>query len=232
MNDVPQKQCNNPDCRDWYPATPEFFHRDKNKKDGLSPRCKLCKKKYDQAYSVIPDVKGRHQIYQKAYCSRPGQREKKCMYDAEYRNDYYNRPGIRVRKLTRNREYEKRPDVQERKRYHSIEYAKRPDTQPRRNAHTRNYRARQKTIPGTHTPEQIQEMLKRQKYKCYYCNANFEKRNEKYVYHVDHTFPVSRVVGTDIPANDISYLVLACPSCNKSKGDKFPWEFEKGGRLL
>src|SRR6266567_4724163 len=43
---------------------------------------------------------------------------------------------------------------------------------------------------------------------------------------------LARVAGGDIPANDISYLVLACPTCNNSKHDKFPWEFSKGGRLL
>jgi hypothetical protein len=39
------------------------------------------------------------------------------------------------------------------------------------------------------------------------------------------------VVGTDIPANSIDYLVLSCPTCNLSKGDKFPWEWLDGGRL-
>jgi 5-methylcytosine-specific restriction endonuclease McrA len=96
----------------------------------------------------------------------------------------------------------------------------------------RNRRARKRAILGTHTSQQIQELLKRQHCRCYYCSARFEKRNGNYSYHVDHTFPLSRVIGTDIPANDISYLVLACPRCNDSKGTKFPWEWFEGGRLL
>lgn len=45
MNDfsaLPQKQCSNPDCLQWFPATPEFFH--KNGKQGLlHPYCKQCR---------------------------------------------------------------------------------------------------------------------------------------------------------------------------------------------
>jgi hypothetical protein len=36
----------------------------------------------------------------------------------------------------------------------------------------------------------------------------------------------------DIPANDISYLVISCGPCNVSKGARFPWEWIDGGRLL
>ncbi len=93
-------------------------------------------------------------------------------------------------------------------------------------------RARQRAVPGSHTPEQIQEQLIRQRRKCYYCRGKFEKRGNQYVFHIEHTFPLSRVVGTDIPANDIGYLVLACPTCNFKKRDKFPWEWPEGGRLL
>lgn len=96
-------------------------------------------------------------------------------------------------------------------------------------------RARKRNIQGKHTPKQIQEQLRRQKYRCYYaaCGyAKFKKVRGKYIYHIEHTFPLSRVVGSDIPANDIGYIVLACPTCNQSKSNKFPWEWEDGGRLL
>lgn len=100
---------------------------------------------------------------------------------------------------------------------------------------TRNYHARKKAIPGTHTATQVAEQLKRQKYKCYYAacgHAKFKKEKGKYIYQIEHTFPIARVVGTGIPANDMSYLVLACPECNKKKLAKFPWEWPEGGRLL
>jgi CRISPR/Cas system Type II protein with McrA/HNH and RuvC-like nuclease domain len=98
--------------------------------------------------------------------------------------------------------------------------------------YSHNRRAIKKAIPGTYTSAQIQDQLKRQKHKCYYCHKRFQKIKDKHIYHIEHTFPLSRVAGTDIPANSIDYLVLACPHCNHSKSDKFPWEWAEGGRLL
>lgn len=95
----------------------------------------------------------------------------------------------------------------------------------------RNRKMAKRSIPGTFTAAQVAELLKRQKYRCYYCYEKFKRIKGKYVYHIDHTFPISRASGDD-PINDISYLVLACPSCNLKKGKKYPWEFFEGGRLL
>ncbi len=95
-----------------------------------------------------------------------------------------------------------------------------------------NRRARKKSIPGTHTLEQIHDLLKRQRYRCYYCKNKFKRINGNYSFEIEHTFPVKRVAGTAIPANDISYIVLACKPCNASKGSRFPWEYPEGGRLL
>jgi hypothetical protein len=105
----------------------------------------------------------------------------------------------------------------------------------RRRVYEHNREARKRAIEGTHTAAQIAEQLKRQHYKCYYAKcgfAKFKKVKGKYVYHVEHTYPLSRVVGMDIPANDMSYLVLSCSHCNESKGSKFPWEWIEGGRLM
>ena len=37
---IPQKQCTK--CEQFYPATTEYFHRDKKNKDGFVNRCKDC----------------------------------------------------------------------------------------------------------------------------------------------------------------------------------------------
>jgi 5-methylcytosine-specific restriction endonuclease McrA len=95
-------------------------------------------------------------------------------------------------------------------------------------AATRNMR--QKAIPGTLTQEQIQEKLKKQRYKCYYCAVKFEKRNGRYVYHLEHTIPISRVEAG--PRHDVNYVVLSCPHCNAKKHNKLPHEWLEGGRLF
>lgn len=94
-------------------------------------------------------------------------------------------------------------------------------------------RAHKRSAPGTLTHEQIQQKLKAQKYRCYYasCNhAKFEKKNGKYIYHLEHTIPLSRTEHN--PRHDVNYVVLACPACNQRKHNKLPHEFFEGGRLF
>jgi hypothetical protein len=212
-----------------------------------------------------PDVHNRKKQRDKDYRTRSGIRERKRSYAERYRNspegqryryDYRNRPDVKERrkalcKVYRNqpairvriqnwkREYYSRPDVREKvrqnRRIWQENYFSNPEKKEMRIARVRNRRAKKNSIPGVHTPQQIQEQLTRQEHRCYYaaCGySKFDQINGKYIYHVDHTFPISRVAGTDIPANSIEYLVLACPACNMSKGNKFPWEFPEGGRLL
>ncbi len=171
-------------------------------------------KKQNQASSKIyrsrPEVQERIRLYKREYSKRPHARETKHAHTYAY----YRRPGIRERTLTWHRKYYRRPGGRERTRVNQ-----------------NNRRARKMAVSGAYTSAQIQALLKRQKHCCYYCSNAFEKRNGQYIYHIDHTFPLSRV-SSDIPANDISYLVLACPQCNLSKGNKYPHEFYEGGKLL
>lgn len=106
------------------------------------------------------------------------------------------------------------------------------DHREQRSASQAKRRAKKRSIPGTYTAQQVLEKLKKQHHRCYYCTSKFKRVKNKYIYHVDHTFPISRVAGTDIPANSIDYLVLTCPRCNLSKGDRYPHEWPEGGKLL
>src|SRR5947209_1271383 len=99
-----------------------------------------------------------------------------------------------------------------------------------------SYQEHRKEIRAQHTQyrkanrEQI-NARKRQHYACYYCFRKFEKRKDRtYIYHLDHTVPISRTDFT--PRNDASYVVLACPHCNQHKSDKLPHEWPEGGRLF
>lgn len=222
------KKCTGP-CGRELPATLDFWQRDAQKKDGLTYRCKDCLNAWQKEYYENPEVNSRRIAYQKAYYeSSPEVRERTKAYTKARRQ----RPEVREKRREEGKIYRMRPEVRERYKIYKKEYYRRPEVQDRNRAHSHNRRARIKSIKGNYTPQQIKEQMKRQRHKCYYCQKRFQKVEGRYIYHIDHTFPISRVAGTDIPANDINYLVLACPHCNTSKKDKFPWEFPEGGRLV
>ncbi len=198
---IAEKRCTK--CGNVYPATLEYFHRNKPYKYGLHPYCKGCVSNFNTGYYRRPERQERVKVWAKAYYQRPEIRERDLTWRKAHGYSYrYRHPEVYERMLTRTRLSDQRR------------------------------RARKLAVAGISTAAQIQDLLKRQKHKCYYCHARLKKSKGKYIYHIDHTFPISRVAGSDIPANDISYLVLACPTCNMSKGDKFPWEFFEGGRLM
>jgi hypothetical protein len=61
------------------PATPEFYHRDKSRKDGLYPQCKDCTKLYYE--NNKEKIKEREKLY------RENNKEKKKEYDKLYREN-------------------------------------------------------------------------------------------------------------------------------------------------
>ena len=208
-------------CKQLKPANPEFFQRANLRKDGLYPYCKVCSAEKRNT----PEARAAKLSYNRAYYNDQENHDKIL---TQRRDNYHNDPEIRQLAIDRN----KRPEVKEYQRAYLKEYNSSPDAPARKKLYGSTRRTRKKSVSGKHTAQQITALLKRQKHKCYYCAIKFEKHEGKYVYQVEHTFPLSRVSGTDIPANDISYLVLACPSCNKKKRAKFPWEFPEGGRLF
>src|SRR5258708_10897642 len=196
----------------------------------------------------IPEVRERRQVRQNVYRSHPSvrvrrrslERERYCRPEVREserirKKVYRNRPEVREQRHAQDKVYRNRPEIQAQRRAKNKAYGSHPDVLQHNRLYAHLQRARKKAVSGTHTASQIQELLKRQHYRCYYSacgHARLKKRDGKYIYHIDHPFPVSRVAGTDIPANDISYLVLTCPTSNMSKGDKYTWKFPEGGRLL
>lgn len=87
----------------------------------------------------------------------------------------------------------------------------------------RNRRARKKLAVGTHTKEDINNLLNLQKKKCAVC-----KKPISDCYHVDHVVALSKG-----GSNDRYNLQLLCPPCNLSKHDKDPIDFmQSRGKLL
>jgi 5-methylcytosine-specific restriction endonuclease McrA len=158
----PEKRCIGP-CGLLLPATSEFFPRDKNRKDGLFPHCKACKKEYDRVHHSRPEIRDKRHAQMKAHYHSPEVYEQRLAHDSIYRNQ---------------------PEVQERIRT----WRNRPDVYSKKRAHNANRYARKKAIPGTHTSQQVRDLYDRQKGKCYYCRQKVEWSK----HHVDHTFPLSR----------------------------------------
>lgn len=222
------KRCGNMNCRKVYPATTEYFHRNKRKVDGLNNDCKTCHNKRGKEYSMRPEIRAhrleRQQIWNDIH------KDYHKTYYAVYNQINAERERIRAqryraRHLEHMRHQAKAYYYAIRKAYFCTEEGKLA-----RRAITHRRRTRKENTPGDYTPEQIQEQLKRQEHKCYYCHKKFECKTGVYVYHIEHTIPLSRIEAQ--PRNSIDHIVLACPHCNLSKNDKLPHEWFEGGRLM
>lgn len=92
-------------------------------------------------------------------------------------------------------------------------------------ANVRKRRARLRNSTGSHTANDIADILKRQRYQCAECGVSVRKRSDR---QVDHIMPL-KLGGS----NNSSNLQVLCNTCNKVKGAKHPVDFAKErGRLV
>ena len=206
MNDIsiaPDKQCAK--CKQYFPATFEYFGKRHSGKSDLSSYCKSCASRAH-----------------KEWTKRNPRRNNKNKRDWEKRNpdkvkEYYKKTRLRPQKRTVEINYRKRNKqkiLDNARRYRQAH----KDSIKARN---RYYKARKRHAQGKHSPAEVVEQYKRQHGKCYYCNCKLGN-----AYHVDHVIPLSRG-----GSNGIDNIVIACPSCNMHKHDKLPHEWPEGGRL-
>lgn len=145
------------------------------------------------------------------------------------RRNYYLKN--RKRELEKNRQYYEahRDEISERKaqyyqenRRKLIEYSRQwaKDNPEKLRKRTQRYRARTYGASGEHSGKDILLIGERQGWRCWYCQSDCRAN-----YHIEHRIPLSRG-GSNDPGN----LVVACPKCNLSKGNKLPHEW--CGRLL
>ncbi len=86
----------------------------------------------------------------------------------------------------------------------------------------RNKSARKRAAAGTHTKDDIADILRLQRRKCAYCKCKVGDD-----YHVDHI--VALAIGG---SNDRKNLQVLCPPCNMRKGAKHPVVFSQSIGLL
>lgn len=78
-------------------------------------------------------------------------------------------------------------------------------------------RAKKLAAGGSHTKTELMDKYKEQQGLCFYCHKDVGSR-----FDADHVIPLSKG-GTDFIQN----IVIACPSCNRSKSDKTIEEWER-----
>src|SRR6266702_829361 len=208
----PQKQCTG-ECKQWLPDTSDFFHR--CSRGGFNTRCKVCRNWENKIFrDAHPGYrKGYYQEHQESII----QRNRRYPSRKSYHASYYQ--ANRNQLLTQTKAYkEEHPETVRAGRMH---YQQTERGKERHAASEHSRRARKRSTGGSYTPQEIEVQYKRQKGKCHYC------RNKMATYHIEHVIPISRG-GT----NDSSNIVLACPTCNMSKGNKLPHEWPQGGRLM
>ena len=149
--------------------------------------------------------------YQRRY--RAEHREQIRENDRRYRTSHLNEHRAEGRRYYARHHDERRARQREYLKKHP-EFAR---------AYVTRRRARKHAADGNFKPKDVRRQLRSQKGRCYWCNAKLNGEH-----HIDHVIPLSRG-GSNGPDN----IVIACPICNLSKGDKLPHEWEgNGGKLL
>lgn len=209
-------------------STNEFI-KDKNKKDGYYSSCKDCRKEY------LKNNKEKRYQYNKEYWKQ--NRDKLIQQNKDYRNDNLEK----CLESSRNYYYKnKEKCLENKKEYYlkNMEAIKQYKKELRANAteeqkekerlRGRTRSANRRAVTGNHMSiKTIRTLLAQYGYKCYYCESKINQK-EKNSFHIDHYIPIAKG-GT----NEISNLVISCPTCNMSKGAKMPEEFMiKFGKLL
>ena len=203
--DLPTKQCTK--CGATHPADPAFWHKDKNRKDGLSPWCKTCNSK--NAKNWKKNNPERKRELNRAWVKANPEKQKES-------NDRWAAKNPEKLRAKARRWYAAHP---EQCRTRSKQWRVANPSKVILQKHRR--RALKLHVEGAGIPFDAQAQLKRQHGKCYYCQCKLTE------YHIDHVIPLTRG-GSDHPDNK----VLACPSCNLKKYNRLPHEWTKGGRLL
>lgn len=210
-------------CNRSFPATDEYFHRQKLGKYGFTSRCKTCKREINRQWAednadhvkeVTHQYYIEHRIQRAEYAKRwhESNRERIRERQRRYRIENYEA------RLAHERQYRAQNRDKEKERHQR--YQKENNDKIR--VHTHNRRARIRAASGRFTSADIERQLKGQKGKCYYASPECRGKLT-----IEHLVPLKRG-GT----NSADNIVLACEFHNFSKQDKLPHEFPQGGRLL
>lgn len=212
----------------------DCFSRDRRSRDELQSKCKDCNRAYRDTHKEQSSAYFRDRYA--ADSERIGAANRARYASNPQRNAEYRAANRERRKeqsrawhaankehsAEYDRQYRRANREQRSETWHAWYETNKARLIARGRAVTNIRRGRVRNAEGTHTIADIRAQHARQKGRCYWCGKAVGK-----AYHVDHIVPLSRG-GSNWPDN----LVIACPQCNLSKGNKLPHEWTDGGRLL
>jgi 5-methylcytosine-specific restriction endonuclease McrA len=199
-----EKKCNK--CLVTKPLDSFYPHPDG--KFGRRPDCKACHNARSTAYRIsnVEKVRAMKRLHRLKNLDALKARDRAYYQKNRERWRVYEK-AVKADPVLRQRQY----DAINRWRKRNKEQV---------NVWTRNRRSLLKRLEGSHTKQDIVELLAEQVGLCAYCSCDIS-----FGYHVDHIIPVSKM-----GRNDKSNLQLLCKKCNLSKNNKVTEKEKQNGR--
>jgi len=188
-------------CNIEFPATEEYFYKDKNGKYGLRGECKECTKNHHHNYyrnniKYFKEANKKYSLENKETISQNNKNlyERKKVYIRQHQKEYYdnNRHNI----LLQKKDYMKKEDVV---------------LNRRKNEQTRE--ARKRNLEASLTPDQWIKCKEYFNNECCYCGLKLKLSQ-------DHFVSISN--NGEYTANNI---IPSCKKCNSSKNDSYFFEW-------
>jgi 5-methylcytosine-specific restriction endonuclease McrA len=207
-------------CGNEYPATTEHFYVDK-RRNQLFAACKRCHLDRGKQWRDANIEHARATNNRNYEANKAELREKHRQYQRDHKEEAAER---------RRRWAQQNP---ERARAHSLKWREKNidavrlkdrnwtrDNPEKNRAKSHIRRARVLNAGGSHTAHDVELQFKMQNGICWWCDKPVGDD-----YHVDHRIPLTRG-GSNAAEN----ICISCPTCNLSKKNKLPQEWN--GRLL
>lgn len=200
---IPRQTCSI--CKESFPLTAEFWHKNRARKCGFCGVCKVC--------NGIKAKNWRETHHDQFLAFLSGYRqENQNALKEQKRADYTdNKQSIRLRQKVY---YDQNADtIRQQKRDYYRENPLKVAIASKRN------RILKHAAEGEYSVEDIYTLYDEQEGRCVYCGITliWDVRGDV---HIDHVHPLSRG-GSNWPDN----LALACKHCNSSKKEKFVQEW-------
>lgn len=204
---TPTKVCKK--CGQEFPATPEFFYKNNQLKDGLYSNCKKC-------HNLLTGKAAA--AWQKA---NP---ERAKAIQIRHKEKHRQR-DLEINRLWRKANPEKVLAIARRRR---AQYPEKNRIGSRIRMQRR--KARKRNLPDTFTKEQWIACLEYFHYCCAVCGNQLRDLFGNVEPHADHWIPLS-YEGDGNPGTVAENMVCLCNGCNRSKWNKLPdeWLIERFG---